>query len=100
MIKSLLDNDLYKFTMQNAVMKLYPHSRVRYKFINRGENKFPKGFGKKLQEKINEFVNLRLTKDEEKFLSDKCYFLDPGYIDFLKGYKYNSDEVKINQRGG
>ncbi|MCB0732605.1 MAG: nicotinate phosphoribosyltransferase, partial [Ignavibacteriae bacterium] len=42
MIRSILDNDLYKFTMQNAVMKLYPHSKVKYKFINRGENNFPK----------------------------------------------------------
>ncbi len=99
MIKSILDNDLYKFTMQNAVMKLYPHSKVKYKFINRGKDNFPKGFKQKLEEKIEQLARLNLTSDEEKFLNQKCYFLDPVYIDFLKGYKYNPEEVKITQRG-
>ena len=98
MIKSLLDNDLYKFTMQNAVMKLYPHSRVKYKFFNRGSNDYPKGFAVKLRERINGFSNFKLTKEEEMFLKQKCYFFDPVYIDFLKGFTFNSDEVKISQR--
>ncbi len=99
MISSILDNDLYKFTMQNAVMKLYPRSKVKYKFINRGEDKFPKGFKQKLESKIKQLTKLKLTSEEERFLNQKCYFLDPVYIDFLKGYKYNPEEVKITQRG-
>lgn len=99
MIKSLLDNDLYKFTMQNAVMKLYPEAKVKYKFINRGEDNFPKGFSKILKERIFAFRNLQLTFGEEKFLREKCYFLDPVYIDFLKGFKFDPDEVKVHQRG-
>lgn len=99
MIKSLLDNDLYKFTMQNAVMKLYPEAKVRYKFINRGEDCFPKGFSKILKERISAFRNLQLTESEEKFLREKCYFFDPVYVDFLKGFKFNPDEVKVHQRG-
>lgn len=99
MITSILDNDLYKFTMQNAVMKLYPHSKVKYAFINRGIDNFPQGFSKLLKEKIDKFSQLKLTKDEEKFLREKCYFLDPVYVDFLKGYRYNPDEVNITQKG-
>jgi nicotinate phosphoribosyltransferase len=99
MINSLLDNDLYKFTMQNAAMKLYPHSKVKYKFINRGGDNFPKGFNRRLQERINQFVELQLTKDEEKFLKEKCYFLDPVYVDFLKGFRFNPEEVKVLQKG-
>ena len=99
MIKSILDNDLYKFTMQNAVMKLYPHSKVKYIFINRGDDNFPKNFKTKLEEKINSLSKLQLTLEEEKFLKKTCYFLDPVYIDFLKGYRYDSKEVKITQRG-
>ncbi len=100
MITSLLDNDLYKLTMQNAAMKLYPHSKVKYKFINRGVNNFPKGFAKALREKIDEFKNLKLTDDEEKFLREKCYFLDPVYIDFLKGFRLDPNELTITQREG
>ncbi len=99
MIKSILDNDLYKFTMQNAVMKLYPHSKVRYSFINRGIDNFPKGFKNKLEEKINSLSKLQLTQKEENFLRKRCYFFDPVYIDFLKGFRYHPDEVKITQKG-
>jgi nicotinate phosphoribosyltransferase len=98
MIESILDNDLYKFTMQNAVMKLYPHSKVKYIFINRGDDNFPKNFAKNLREKIQKFALIRLTSDEEKFLTEKCYFLDPVYVDFLKGYQFNPDEVKVSQK--
>jgi nicotinate phosphoribosyltransferase len=98
MIKSLLDNDLYKFTMQNAVMKLYPHSKVKYLFFDRGENIFPNGFAKKLRERINAFSKFKLSTEEEIYLRDKCYFFDPVYIDFLKGFHYDPYEVKIRQR--
>jgi nicotinate phosphoribosyltransferase len=100
MINSLLDNDLYKFTMQNAAMKLYPHSKVKYKLINRGKDKFPNGFSKSLQKRINQFAELLITKGEEKFLKEKCYFLDPVYVDFLKGFRFNPEEVKVFQKGG
>ena len=99
MINSILDNDLYKFTMQNAVMKLYPHSKVKYQFINRGADKFPKGFGNALKDKIDDFTVLQLTTAEENFLREKCYFFDPVYIDFLKGFKFDPSEVKIKQTG-
>ncbi len=99
MITSILDNDLYKFTIQNAVMKLYPRSKVKYIFVNRGEDVFPKGFGKKLKVIVEKMSELSLSKSEEKFLREQCYFFDPVYIDFLKGYRYDPEEVKISQHG-
>jgi nicotinate phosphoribosyltransferase len=49
-INHITDNDLYKFTMQYAVVSLFPLSKVRYKFINRGADNFPDGFAARLQE--------------------------------------------------
>jgi nicotinate phosphoribosyltransferase len=48
-IHSILDNDFYKFTMQQAVIQLFPKAKVRYQFINRGEHKFPEGFAEALK---------------------------------------------------
>lgn len=100
MIKSLLDNDFYKFTMQNAVIKLFPYAWVRYVFINRGEHQFPRGFAKILQEKVDQLADLKLSRKEREFLLKKCPFLDPTYIDFLCGFKYDPNEVNISQKGG
>ena len=99
-IKSLLDNDLYKLTMQNAVVSLFPRAKVRYKFINRGETKFPDGFAEQLRKEISKMADLKLQSEEKGFLKEKCYFLPPTYIDFLSGYQYDPSEVGVIQTGG
>lgn len=100
MITSILDNDFYKFTMQNAVISLFPRAMVRYEFINRDNTKFPEGFDKELKKYINEMKKLKLTQSEQKFLSDRYYFLPPTYLDFLKGFRYNPDEVNVSLKNG
>lgn len=85
--------------MQFGVTKLYPDVMARYKFINRGEHQFPKGFAEELQKEINAMASLVLTKDEKKFFTINCPYLSPAYLDFLQGYRYDPNEVKITQNG-
>lgn len=96
---SLLDNDFYKFTMQQAVVKLFPRAKARYRFINRGKHIFPPRFAEALQASVNAMANLKLTNEEKVYLAQACPYLDPVYIDFLQGYTYNPPEVQINQKG-
>lgn len=99
-IASLLDNDFYKFTMQNAVIKLFPNAHARYAFINRGHQSFPAGFAEAVQEEVRKMASLKLKPDEKTFLWKNCPYLDPTYLDFLSGFQYDPDEVKVSQRGG
>jgi len=85
--------------MQLAICRLYPRAIVRYSFINRGGREFPDGFAKRLREIINEFRGITLTENEKNFLREKCYYMDPVYLDFLSGYRYDPTEVFINQKG-
>lgn len=96
---SILDNDFYKFTMQQGVISLFPDAKVRYKFINRGAHSFPDGFAEVLKEKIAELAQLKLTREEKVFLEVTCPYLSPVYLDFLEGYRFNPAEVKISQSG-
>jgi nicotinate phosphoribosyltransferase len=100
MINSIIDNDLYKFTMQQAVIGLFPRAKVKYIFINRAKTQFPEGFAKELKYQINKLSELSLKDDEKAFFEKVSYYLPPTYFDFLKGYRYNPDEVKISQNGG
>lgn len=99
MLKSILDNDFYKFTMQNAVVKLFPKARARYSFINRGEHIFPEGFGSALRQAVDEMANVQLTRQEKSFFAETCPYIDPTYFDFLQGYRYDPSEVHIRQEG-
>ncbi len=85
--------------MQFGVTKLYPDVMARYKFINRGEHQFPEGFADELQREINAMASLALTKDEKNFFTTNCPYLSPAYLDFLQGYRYDPNEVKITQNG-
>ncbi len=99
-IKYFTDNDLYKFTTMNAIQKKFPTAKVKYKFINRAGTLFPDGFADALRKEIDDMASLYLTKEEEQFIKQKCYYFDPVFIDLLKGYRYNPEEVKITQTGG
>lgn len=99
-IHSILDNDFYKFTMQNAVIKHFPDAHAEYRFINRGNHVFPEGFDQLLKSHIADLPQLSLRDDELEFLHENCPYLDPAYLDFLKGYRYNPSEVHIDQTDG
>ncbi len=99
MIKSIIDNDLYKFTMQNAVIKVFPRAKARFQFINRGNTAFPEGFGELLRKEISKMAKLTLSPEEKLYLEKQCYYLEPTYLDFLMGYRYDPSEVGVIQNG-
>jgi len=98
-INSILNDDLYKFSMQNAVIKKFPSAKVEYKFINRGKHKFPEGFGEELRKQVKYMEDLKLQKNEKDFLEANCTYFDNIYINYLSNYRYNSSEIGIIQSG-
>jgi nicotinate phosphoribosyltransferase len=96
---SILDNDFYKFTMQQGVIKLFPAAKARYAFINRGKHSFPPHFAEVLFAAVQQMDALKLTKEEKHFLTVTCPYLDPVYLDFLEGYRFDPSEVRIEQKG-
>lgn len=99
LISSILDNDFYKITMQQGVIRLFPGAKARYKFINRGKHAFPAGFAQALRVAVDQMSLLKLSKAEKHFLQVTCPYLDPVYLDFLEGYRYHPEEVRIEQHG-
>jgi nicotinate phosphoribosyltransferase len=83
----------------NAIQKKFPKAEVVYKFINRGNTRFPEGFAEALKREINLMKDLQLSKQAEDFMKRKCYYFDPVFIDLLKGYRFNPEEVAIKQDG-
>jgi nicotinate phosphoribosyltransferase len=83
-----------------AIQKLYPNTVVRYQFFNRGESLFPEGFAEALRKEVNSMSSLYLTRSEKQYITKRCYFFDPVFIDFLEGYRFDPSEVHIEQNGG
>jgi nicotinate phosphoribosyltransferase len=99
-IRDFTDNDLYKFTTMNAIRHKFPEAEVIYQFINRGNSLFPEGFAEALRNEIYQMKDLSLSKEAEDFIRKKCFYFDPEFINFLKEYHFNPEEVGIKQEGG
>jgi nicotinate phosphoribosyltransferase len=86
-ITSLLDTDLYKNTMQQAVFHKYPDAHVKYKYKLRN---YPSSMLIPLVENIiKEITNLcklKYKSDELEYLSKLPYFTT-DYIEYLKDFK-------------
>ena len=96
-IQSVLDTDLYKFTTSYAYSKLYPRAYGQFRFIDRGKTTYPQGFAEELKKELQEMSKLALTKDEASFLYRELPYLPPTYIDFVRGFRFDSEEVKVEQ---
>jgi len=92
---SFLDDDLYKLSMQNVVLQLFPNVRVKYKFVNRGKTVWPDGMAIKLRERIVKLSKEAiLTQDEIEYLNKIRYF-NPFFIWYLSKYRFDPSEVHI-----
>jgi nicotinate phosphoribosyltransferase len=97
MIKSILDNDLYKFTMQAAILALYPTVEGEYEFINRrpAVNKFTPEAVDVIRREIAKMADLRLTPEWRAAFKRKCPYLPDTYLDALQNYSFDPNEVEV-----
>ncbi len=98
-IKSVLDTDLYKFTTSYAYSKLFPRAYGEFEFVDRNNGNYPDRFDELLKAELREMSKLALTNEEEEFLRKNLPYLPPIYIDFLKGFRFNPDEVEVSLVG-
>lgn len=91
------DDDLYKFTMQWAVLNKFPRAQVKYKFIDRKNTVYPADFAYYLRMQIDYLKNLHITNEEIEFMKSKLYFMPEAYFTFLRGFRFNTDNIHIEQ---
>ena len=95
MIPSLLDTDLYKLTMQQAVRRLHPGLPVRYAFIERSRRTaFADPSVRRMREEIDRLRDLVLEPEEREWLAGTGWFGE-DYLDWLANYRFDPDEVTL-----
>ena len=81
-IASLLDTDLYKFTMMQVVLHHFPGAQVEYRFKCRNEGVDLVPLIDDIQREIEALCSLRFTDEELDYLR-QFRFLKSDFIDFL-----------------
>lgn len=90
---SLLDTDLYKFTMQQCALRQFSNVWVRYVFRSRNILEWNIDMHKEFLKQIKYFCDLRFKKDELDYLSS-LRFIKKDYIEFLKLYRPLEEHIK------
>ena len=93
-INSMFDNDVYKFTMLQAV--LHQHSKVtaEYKFKCRTENINFLPYIEDIKKGINDLTKLKSTKEELEYAGD-MRFIESDTIQFLKLFRFDNNYVNV-----
>ena len=94
-ITSLLDTDLYKFTMMQAVLHQFPSAQVSYKFKcrNTGINLAP--YVQEIRDEIRSLCSLQFQDAELTWLRS-LRFIKSDFVDFLGLFRLNEKYIQIN----
>lgn len=92
-ITSLIDTDLYKFTMMQVVLHQFPGAEVEYRFKCRNAaNLAP--YVNEIREEIRGLCSLRFQDAELAYLK-AMRFIKADFIDFLGIFKLNEKYVSV-----
>ena len=98
-IKSLLDDDLYKLTMGQVAFLKFRGKIAKYRFINRAGTEFPVGFDSAMKTEVLELGKLQFDSEELGWIS-RLPGIRSEYVGWLANFKMDPSQVKIDQDGG
>ena len=91
-ITSLLDTDLYKFTMMQVVLHHFPGAQVEYRFKCRNPGVDLTPYVDEIREQIEALCTLRFAEDELAYLRG-LRFIKSDFVDFLGLFQLNTKYI-------
>ncbi len=93
-IQSLLDTDLYKFSMMQVVLHHFPGAQVEYRFKCRTEGVDLRPYMEEIRAEIGALVDLRFRDEELAYLRG-LRFMKSDFVDFLALFQFNQKYLRI-----
>lgn len=93
-IQTLLDTDLYKFTMMQIVLHRFPGAQAEFLFKCRSPGFDIRPYVDEIREEINHLCELSLLTDELEYLRSLSFISD-DFVEFLKLFRFNMDFIEI-----
>ncbi|WP_043114820.1 nicotinate phosphoribosyltransferase [Solimonas soli] len=103
MIRSLLDTDLYKFTMMQVVLHQFPAAEIEYRFMCRTPGVDLAPCIPAIRAALAELCTLRFRDEELDYLRG-LRFIHSDFVDFLGLFQLNAKYLRLTanpeERGG
>jgi len=98
-VRSLLDTDLYKFTMWQPMLHRHPEARALYRFVCRNTPAYPLAeLAAEVNAQFDHLCGLYFQRDELDYLAG-LRFIKPDFIDFLRLFHFQRDFVRCWAEG-
>jgi len=98
-IESLLDTDLYKFTMMQVVLHHFPGAQVEYVFKCRTPDVDLAPHAGEIREGIADLCKMRFREDELAYLRG-LRFMKSDFVDFLGLFHFNEKYIEVKRLAG
>lgn len=96
-ITSLLENDMYKFSMGQSIYHQFPDYKTTWTFKCRNKDvKFTKEMVEEIKHQIQEYCKLRFTEEELAYL-DGIKWIRGSYVDFLRIWQPRYEDFEITE---
>ena len=97
-INSLLETDLYKFSMGQTIFHQFNRFRTRWDFKCRNPDVvFTKEMVQEIQRQISQFCALRFRKSELDWLRDNIPWLTEDYISYLRRWYPRMEQIDVRE---
>ena len=93
-ITSLLDTDLYKFTMMQVVLHQFPGAQVEYRFKCRNPGVQLAPYANEIRDEIRSLCSLHFQDAELAYLRS-MRFIKSDFVDFLGLFRLNEKYITI-----
>ena len=98
-ITSLLETDLYKFTMWQAMLHKHPQTQAEYTFVCRNESDFPLAeLAEEVNRELDKLCSLSFQPDELAYLRSLRY-MKSDFVDFLRIFRFQRDFIGVKTNG-
>ena len=98
-ITSLLDTDLYKFTMWQALLHRHPQVQVEYRFVCRNRPAYPlTELLPALNAELDALCTLRFTPEELSYIGS-LRFIKNDFVDFLRIFQFQRSFIEARAEG-
>jgi nicotinate phosphoribosyltransferase len=98
-IHSLLDTDLYKFTMWQTMLHRHPATQAEYSFVCRNAPAYPlSDLLADVNRELDHLCSLRFEADELAYLRG-LRFIKSDFIDFLRIFRFQRDFIAARAHG-
>lgn len=94
-INSILDNDLYVFSVSYVFFKNFPDASGVMEFKDRNNTVYTPEFVEKLKEELKNLENLSLTNEEFFYLIYKIPYIPEHYFEWLRGFRFDFSKFNI-----